>query len=137
MAGRIRVVPRAGTWIETRAKVPDAADVGVVPRAGTWIETQGKFEAYHRAIVVPRAGTWIETQSARTRYAPFTPSFPVRERGLKRGSKNALRLPCLVVPRAGTWIETAMMSPVLRSAGSFPVRERGLKPDSNVQYRSN
>ena len=34
-----RVVPLAGTWIETSIRVIDSDGIEVVPLAGTWIET--------------------------------------------------------------------------------------------------
>ena len=100
------VVPRAGTWIETRF-FRRALSLGrlVVPRAGTWIETYGARLFNACKTVVPRAGTWIET-IINLRYLIHSWSFPVRERGLKpyRKVKNAPT--AFVVPRAGTWIET-------------------------------
>ena len=33
----------------------------VVPRAGTWIETRETTKSDRQLFVVPRAGTWIET----------------------------------------------------------------------------
>ena len=35
----VRVVPLAGTWIETFSPLKNGSKVSVVPLAGTWIET--------------------------------------------------------------------------------------------------
>ena len=55
----------------------------VVPLAGTWIETLLFVVVLHFKRVVPLAGTWIETPCANWTPATSTPSFPLRERGLK------------------------------------------------------
>ena len=36
--------------------------IRVVPLAGTWIETGGDKEKFWKILVVPLAGTWIETK---------------------------------------------------------------------------
>ena len=56
----------------------------VVPRAGTWIETGGERQQQHQSFVVPRAGTWIETPCFQAFFRQLVASFPVRERGLKQ-----------------------------------------------------
>ena len=80
-----KVVPRAGTWIETPRSGADPGGAEVVPRAGTWIETKKSSTSFFFHDVVPRAGTWIETALHSSSVTSFT-----------------------VVPRAGTWIETHM-----------------------------
>ena len=62
-----------------------STSVSVVPRAGTWIETDEVIDMCAGSGVVPRAGTWIETQPPDSKHPLRTPSFPVRERGLKPG----------------------------------------------------
>ena len=64
----IPVVPRAGTWIETKIGMLDLQRKRVVPRAGTWIETTHNKPHHSCRMVVPRAGTWIETY---IRLSPF------------------------------------------------------------------
>ena len=77
----------------------------VVPFAGTWIETQYDNIMKHFSKVVPFAGTWIETSVRYTVTVQFL-SFPSRERGLKRIRTLATSDEYAVVPFAGTWIET-------------------------------
>ena len=55
----------------------------VVPRAGTWIETHRSDSGRRSYCVVPRAGTWIETDIVSGFLSFDWASFPVRERGLK------------------------------------------------------
>ena len=57
-----RVVPLAGTWIETGEADRRHLKVIVVPLAGTWIETAMCCFAIDFLRVVPLAGTWIETR---------------------------------------------------------------------------
>ena len=99
----------------------------IIPRAGTWIETSRGDATLHAYRVVPRAGTWIETTTGSGTLI-LTPSFPVRERGLKPVFLRDALPQVRVVPRAGTWIET-VKNRTFHKIGiwSFPVRERGLK----------
>ena len=78
----IRVVPLAGTWIETRISTYGTWSDSVVPLAGTWIETYRRERFEHVGGVVPLAGTWIETEEL-PRIRSLLMSFPLRERGLK------------------------------------------------------
>ena len=82
------------------------AGLRVVPLAGTWIETGSYSRCRTRQTrVVPLAGTWIETASPLWK-CPGLRSFPLRERGLKQQYvRDAVRAEN-VVPLAGTWIET-------------------------------
>ena len=84
----IKVVPLAGTWIETSAAKADENPQHVVPLAGTWIETHIRQKKTRLFFVVPLAGTWIET---------------VYKSAHVQGDKP-------VVPLAGTWIETCNLS---------------------------
>ena len=83
-----KVVPLAGTWIETSRNLTSCAISAVVPLAGTWIETEwrGIFAGSYK--VVPLAGTWIETGIEEVQYD----------------------LVSVVVPLAGTWIETLVLT---------------------------
>ena len=123
-----KVVPYAGTWIETQDKSERRRRLSsfptrerglkpappglpspfppVVPYAGTWIETQKIENDFLKKTVVPYAGTWIET-----------------------GLGYAAQIAGGVVPYAGTWIETRYLeAPIYLTDQSFPTRERGLKP---------
>ena len=86
---------------------PGAGPDSVVPLAGTWIETQRSHVPAARYRVVPLAGTWIETRRKKWRMYP-SPSFPLRERGLKLHQNAVIIQRLVVVPLAGTWIETAV-----------------------------
>ena len=78
----VRVVPLAGTWIETPVFRLMIDRHPVVPLAGTWIETPKKRSKRQKQTVVPLAGTWIETKGISGLVVNLT-SFPSRERGLK------------------------------------------------------
>ena len=67
--------------------ISDEQVAKVVPLAGTWIETAFPDEEYQQKRVVPLAGTWIETSDS-TSGIPATLSFPLRERGLKLHQKQ-------------------------------------------------
>ena len=76
----------------------------VVPRAGTWLETCLVLTSTILSVVVPRAGAGRETNEVE-RYKEHIRSFPVRERGLKLLFRKRIPDLTVVVPRAGTWIE--------------------------------
>ena len=58
--GRKQVVPRVGTWVESRPHRCRIAWGAVVPRVGTWVESEIKREVGEHSDVVPRVGTWVE-----------------------------------------------------------------------------
>ena len=94
---------------------------------GTWIETLLNIAAPSAPGVVPLVGTWIETSEMSLCSAMLTPSFPLRERGLKLMVRIWIIWLQSVVPLAGTWIETVYVIADKSGELSFPLRERGLK----------
>ncbi len=127
-AGRDRVAPLAGAWIETLTRPPGSTGLALVaPLAGAWIETMVWRSRCARSAVAPLAGAWIETpgggrsrndrasrpsrarglkQGARGRPDRRAGSRPSRARGLKPEGDEALRADLHVAPLAGAWIET-------------------------------
>ena len=64
-------------------KQPEIVQRKVVPLAGTWIETVFLDQLPDLKYVVPLAGTWIETDRRLDDLCHYQKSFPLRERGLK------------------------------------------------------
>ena len=99
------VAPHTGAWIETNDLKQSTNPKYVAPHTGAWIETGYEGMRQPSRYVAPHTGAWIETYLYAS-HMHFSPSLPIRERGLKH---------------ANNYVNAGLIV-------SLPIRERGLKP---------
>ena len=98
--------PVRGRGSKPRGKDPAGGKHRVVPRAGTWIETRCWAVGSAVRRCRPPCGDVDRNFSSLHQRRNSSPSSPVRGRGSKPQSTADVMATARVVPRAGTWIET-------------------------------
>ena len=107
-AGKGKVAPHAGAWIETPCRRLAEEEARSHPTRVRGLKHVPQKTVVCVRRVAPHAGAWIETLSSLTAAAGSRMSHPTRVRGLKRKALAPRKIRYyLVAPHAGAWIETS------------------------------